>query len=63
MSADLKLGAVKPVCRQCKLLMKRHSTQAVEGHEPHQVTVYSCEKCARMGCELTEADVAMAHVA
>jgi hypothetical protein len=63
MSTDHKPDALAPVCSRCSLPMSRHSTQAVEGHEPHQVTIYSCEKCGRMAPTITEPNLAMAAVA
>ena len=54
MSTDHTPDAVAPVCGHCKLTMARHSTQAVEGHAPHQVTIYSCDKCGRMAPALPD---------
>jgi hypothetical protein len=63
MSADLKPNGVIPVCRHCDLSMFRHSSQTVEGHEPHEVIVYSCERCGRVASEVTADYSAWACVA
>jgi hypothetical protein len=54
MSTDLKPDGAIPLCRHCDKSMIRHSSQKVEGHEPHEVTVYSCDQCGRVASEVTD---------